>query len=252
MCSDEGSDQPYCSATCTLSADCIRAGSPLALDCEVGTGECFLPCDFDETRGSGLDLEICATGRRFAPCSTQPPASACLVCGCEPFGGGTCIVGMGCVVPRANGEECTVDAQCVSGSCHRDTELCGNPRPMGDACTVDAECASSNCSTDGLTTSPGVCNQPLGSRCTGPMSGRNRTETCTNCLIDFGADAGICLREDCAPGTAPTCPSFAGHEFECALGADDTYGCFEVCEDEFDDCFYDSFSCYRAGDYCRS
>jgi len=124
---------------------------------------------------------------------------------------------------------------------------------MGETCLADSDCSSSNCSTDGDITMVGHCNQALGSSCEpgSDAAGSHETATCTNCYQTFFAGGGVCLRRACDLENAPTCPSFGGHDFNCAMSTSGGYNCFERCEDEFDSCFNALRYCYRAGDYCR-
>lgn len=248
MCIDTASYESYCTATCTSASDCGSATSDLT--CDTVGGACVRRCGTGTTSGSGASTQLCVSGL-FVACSTLDAVSHCDTCGCAPYGGGVCIAGMGCVTPEADGSACTLDAQCSSGVCYRDTHTCGAPRGMGGVCHVDAECSTSNCSTDGNTSMAGVCNQRLGSSCTAPTTGNTRTATCTDCLITFGNSSGVCLRDACDPTNAPTCPDFDGHTFECAQSTNGTNHCYETCPDTFHRCFYDTVSCFRAGDFCR-
>jgi hypothetical protein len=248
MCVDTNASSSYCTVTCTADANCATTNPNYDLFCDTSAGHCARQCLQGQTQGSGASLALCMAGS-FVACSTMDPASACTACTCAPFGGGTCVMGMGCVHPQADGSACTTDAMCSSGACYRDTHVCGAPRATGMPCVVDAECASQNCSTDGITSTPGHCNQGLGTQCS-QTAGGFVTPTCNYCVVVAGA-GGTCLRDHCSTPSAG-CPVFANHEFRCAAGGSDGYEhCFEWCPSDIHTCFYNTLSCYQANDYCR-
>ena len=159
--------------------------------------------------------------------------------------------GGGAIVPqRFRTIASTLDAQCSSGACLRDSGTCGKPRATGEPCSVDAGCVTANCSTDGVETTVGHCNEELGTTCSASAAGHNVTATCNDCLVAVGATTGVCLRSDCDPVDAGHCATFAGHEFQCAESTDRMYRCHEVCADEFDDCFDSTAFCGGNGDFC--
>lgn len=241
--------------TCVANADC-ESGACAASDrfctqecsgtCPAGyvcgpSGFCERPCSTGSTQGSGASREICVDGL-YVACSTRDAASACASCGCEPFGGGTCAEGSGCIVPQPDGSPCTSNVGCTSGTCYRDTSVCGPPRAMGEPCTLDSECETQNCSTDGDYSSPGVCNQELGTECTG----FGRTATCTNCFEWDSILPAVCAREHCGPDAA--CPQLGVSErvWSCELSTDGSQRCYEQCDPE------SSYRCFDSGDFCRS
>ena len=201
--------------------ECSGDSCPTSFVCG-SSGLCGRTCTDGRTQGSGASEEICVGGA-FVACSTQDAASACSVCGCEPFGGGTCMEGTGCVVGQPDGTACTMAIECTSGACYHDTSTCGAPRATGEACLVDSDCATQNCSTDGDTSTPGVCNQELGSDC----SGGRQTDTCTNCIA-YSSSSSICGRRHCGPEAA--CPQLGGRTWSCEMSTDGTQRCAEQCD----------------------
>lgn len=252
MCIETNFTRSYCSAPCSAASDCTGADVPLVLTCDTAAGNCVHVCLSGQTQGSGAGTQICGSGGLFVACSSLDAVSSCDACGCEPFGGGTCVAGMGCVMPQPDGAACTIDAQCTSGACLRDTHQCGAPRAMGGACHVDAECATHNCSTDGNASMAGVCNQSLGTPCTQDASGSRHTATCTDCQVSFDYPGGVCFRAACDPTNAPNCQDFDNHPFQCAAGGTDgRYHCYETCSSTIHRCYYSTYACYEVGDYCR-
>lgn len=230
-CAPEG----FCTEECSEGSSC-------GLGYVCGTsGLCVTACPDGSTQGAGADRQICVDGF-YVACSSGDAASTCSRCGCEPFGGGTCVAGSGCVIAQPDGSPCTTDIGCTSGACHRDTGTCGPPRAIGEPCTVDAECETGNCSTDGDPTTAGVCNQELGSECTG----FDRTETCTNCLRWDSILPAVCAREHCGPGAE--CPQLGDSRrvWSCEQSTDGAYRCYEQCN------FEGSYNCFDGNDFCRS
>lgn len=205
-----------CTADCTAGAAC---GTGTV--CEPDLGYCTSPCAERSVTGSGESAEVCVSGL-YQACSSQSDVSFCDVCGCAPFGGGTCIEGRGCVVPREDGATCEADFECAGGTCFRDTQTCGSPRAMGEPCRADAECETDNCSNEGDVATEGVCNQPLGSSCTRGSS------TCSRCVIS-GFEVGVCSRDACDPTHAPNCPTAEGYRWECERTTEGGHACFQVC-----------------------
>jgi hypothetical protein len=237
MCENIGS-RLGCTRSCDAATPCPLGGVGGPFVCG-GEGFCVEACEGGEIQGEGASRMICLDGM-FVPCSTADPAAQCALCGCEPFGGGNCVDGTGCVTPRPDGEPCTVGAECVSGGCHRETLTCGPLREIGEPCSVDADCASENCSTDGDETRIGRCNVPLGSDC------ESGTDTCNFCLTSLGG--GFCMRRRCDPEDAPNCASTTEHPFECVANDEGGYSCFERCPMGDDGI---GWRCLISGEFCR-
>ncbi len=240
-CAEDGEcESGVCGAEGFCTEECSGSSCPAGYRCDA-SGVCVTACSEGSTQGSGVGREICVDGS-FVACSTGDAASTCAACGCEPFGGGTCVAGTGCVVPQPDGSPCTADVGCTSGACYRDTSTCGPPRAMGEPCTVDAECETHNCSTDGDPTVAGVCNQELGSEC----AGFGRTETCTNCLHYDSILAPVCAREHCGPEAA--CPQLGDSRrvWSCELSTDGTHRCDERCDPE------SAYNCFDSGAFCHT
>lgn len=224
---------------CTV--ECDGAGCATGTVCDDGLGYCVSVCRSGDPRGTGEATEVCIDGD-YQPCSAQSEVEFCNVCGCEPFGGGTCVAGRGCVVQRADGEACTEDFECSGGKCFV-AGTCGSPRTLGEACRVDEECRSGNCSTDGDSSVDGVCNQELGTSCdAAPAS----IPTCTECLaIDIRGERGVCSRRNCDPTNAPECLRFDGRRWSCVATTSGRHACFENCG------FDPSYRCFDNSDYCE-
>jgi hypothetical protein len=210
--------------------------------CDPDLGYCTTPCTAGTISGSGETTEVCRAGL-FQACSAQDDVAFCDVCGCAPFGGGTCVDDHGCIELRADGETCSADFECRGGVCYRDGNTCGTRRAMGEGCRVDAECTSGNCSTDGDVTAEGVCNQPLGSACDASSS---TSATCTRCIAtDFIGDRGMCSRRACDPEHAPECPQLTERSWECVRTTSGGHACFEDCSRD------DYYRCLESGDFCQ-
>lgn len=234
-----------CSAACTNASECESDAHGLICS---PAGMCERRCaSFGaSSRSFAGGLHYCVDGD-WASCAAADPVEACASCGCDVFGGGTCVEGIGCVVPRGAGEACTEQYECAAGLvCHGDDGQCGARRAMGEPCSIDAQCSTSNCSTDGAEGAVGVCNQALGTACV------RGSGTCTDCYIRrgglLGGNEGVCLRRACDPDRAPTCPHFGNHEFECARTNAGGHGCFERCPHPDVSVGH---QCLRQGLYCR-
>jgi len=157
-------------------------------------------------------------GGVLVACATLTDAQ-CQQCGCEPFGGGTCVAGVGCVQPMPDGSACTRAADCTH-VCDPETHTCITARAMGMACHYDAQCTTSNCSNDGEIGTAGVCNPMLGSTCM-------HANDCTECVgWDSTFQSGFCSRARCDPTNAPSCPSL----WVCEAGSDGAHHCYETCD----------------------
>ncbi|MCC6874404.1 MAG: hypothetical protein IT378_08895 [Sandaracinaceae bacterium] len=232
-----------CTTECSPESPCPVAGTR-RLACG-GEGLCVLACTDGTTSGSGAQTRLCVDGL-FVDCAGLDPAMACTACGCGPFGGGRCTTG-GCVLPQPDGTSCTLDVECASGACYRDSQTCGSPRAMGEPCRVDAECADRNCSTDGDQTATGVCNQPLGSAC----RGAGGSATCTRCIVgpfSISGD-GFCSRAFCDPVDANHCPTSGRRVWGCAESVDGRHRCYETCYEGEE---YPTYSCLDPIDSCRN
>ncbi len=219
------SSDRFCTTTCSAASPCPRSSSGQAFVCGEA-GECVRPCTLGATQGSGASLELCQASGTFAACSGLDEATSCQACGCEPFGGGRCTPGVGCEIPLADGMACTRDTQCTSGTCYRDTDVCGPKRALRAACSADVECESANCSTNGDETLVGRCNVRFGQSCT-------REDPCDDCE---GADpalftTGRCLRTTCNPTNA-RCGTIDRAQFECVESTDGMFRCYQRCSEE--------------------
>ncbi len=228
----------YCTVECGSNADCAMGSRTLFCSPD---GMCEAPCVEGRTEDYAGGRYLCRMGE-YEACAGLEPASACEACGCEAFGGGVCVDGVGCVTPQPDGSACSGDYECTEGRCA--DGICEAPRAMGEACADDEDCATRNCSTDGRAGVMGVCNQELGTSC------RDGSTTCSRCI--FGRSSfngeGICSRENCDPINAPNCPSLrGGRRWTCHPTTEGTHACFEVCDD--DDVLY---SCFRARNNCRN
>ena len=123
---------------------------------------------------------------------------------------------------------------------------------MGGACLVDADCSTANCSTNGISTTPGVCFQRLGTLC------ERASTTCQRCLGADALSSGICSRDRCDPADAPNCPSYMDHRFECEVSVNPgEFYCYERClpdadgETRFHNCFDVFDTCSGGGSFCR-
>lgn len=146
----------FCTETCSTSVTC-----PDATVCGPD-GTCQRPCSEGSGQGSGASREICVAGL-FVACSDRDAVADCDVCGCEPFGGGVCLAGRGCVPPAPDGTACTTAGECESGVCYGDTHVCGAPRGDGEMCGAATDCASDRCFADTGTCGP---PRPDGGACT--------------------------------------------------------------------------------------
>ena len=68
--------------------------------------------------------------------------------------GGDCADGLNCVdgtceAPHAEGEQCTISADCQEGLGCDSSGTCATPKEAGEPCQVRADCASRNCADDG-------------------------------------------------------------------------------------------------------
>ena len=114
---------------------------------------------------------------------------------------------------------------CASGLCsaYMGCFELGEP---GDACFRDQECATLHCSTDGITTSAGVCLLAIGAPCAEFMAEPH----CDRCIQ--GPSGSWCQRQTCHE-VRGACSA----EYACRLNTMGTRTCFERCD-------------YSAGDAC--
>ena len=231
-----------CTEECSAAMPCAPVGGSPRI-CSAA-GICSEPCDERAVVDAGAGRQICADGV-FVACSTRDAIADCDVCGCEPFGGGACLTGRGCVMPQADGATCTVDAECMSGLCYRDTNVCGAPRAQGEPCVLDVDCETDNCSTDGDETSTGTCLQAFETEC----DGFGMTATCNDCMRFDSILGSVCARERCDPVDAP-CPQLGDPRrvWSCERSMDGVFRCFERCDPTTGyRCFEDSRTCRSSG-----
>jgi hypothetical protein len=114
---------------------------------------------------------------------------------------------------------------------------------MGDPCTADDDCATENCSNDGDATTPGHCNQMLGTSC---MGASGPTATCTRCNRIDSFSNGICMRTACAPITHDHCPQLTDRVWECVSSVDGLHHCYETCPRD------GIYSCYDPFTFCNN
>lgn len=234
-----GQCEPDRTSTTVCTQSCVSdVGCPGDLFCL--SGFCHSGCRDGETMGTGASRQLCVDAE-FRACAELDDVAQCDVCGCEAFGGGVCLDGMGCTILVDAGGSCTVDAVCADGVCYQDTSTCGAPRAIGEPCIADAECASSNCGADGSGVA-GVCNQELGSSC--GLTVRGRTDTCSRCIPAQFGDS-ICSRDSCDPENTNSCIVGGARRWECARRTDGTHGCFETCTDA-------RYFCFDPSDICRN
>lgn len=230
MCSGSpvASDR-ICTTPCSAASPCPVSLRGQSFVCGAA-GECVRPCPLGATQGVGASRELCQSSGFFAACSGLDEATSCEACGCEPFGGGTCTVGVGCEIPLANGMACTRDTQCTSGTCYRDTNVCGPKRALRAPCSADVECESANCSTNGDETMVGRCNVRFGQAC-------RLEDPCDDCRdIDVILRTGRCFRRTCNPTNA-LCGRIDIAQFDCVESTDGMYRCFQQCSMETG-CYY--------------
>jgi len=140
-----------CTDNCASSAECVPTIDGGRRVCG-GEGVCIDPCTDGNYGEAGGQPAVCIDGV-FVACATADE-TYCGACGCDLFGGGVCIDGNRCVAPRADGEGCTVDEECQSELCYRDSSVCGPPRPDGETCSQDLECMSALCYPSSSTCGP--------------------------------------------------------------------------------------------------
>lgn len=254
--------QPVCSEPCTAGASCPSAPDDPLLTCREGD-VCGPRCTF---AGVQADFQ-CDSDGTVRSCAAGNDVADCSVCGCSYFGGGRCVVGMGCIDPLPAGATCTVDDVCESFLCRPDTGVCTAPIPdggacpadeycvsricgaggsclspgnLGAACREDRECASAHCSTDGNTSMVGTCEIGVGRAC-GTLISMNDPD----CSLCRGAGFGnLCFRENCNDTNA-RCPS----DWACRDTADGGTACFERCDPDrpFSGCAVSTAQCSSNG-----
>jgi hypothetical protein len=128
---------------CTSNADCNDNNVCTTDTCNVGTGACAntansLPC---------TDNNICTVGDACGggTCNPGPLNScndflSCTVDSCDPAGAGD-----GCVNDTVDGDACTSNADCATGTC---VDGVGGACDPGDACVCDCNDAQTTCPPD--------------------------------------------------------------------------------------------------------
>ena len=181
VCESWSDGTTRCTAACSTDVPC-----PVSLD-DSPEYTC------NPARGGGLCDVLCTDGAlveddnatyvcldsEFFDCGEATAAEGCSLCGCEPYGGGVCVPGTGCVEPAVNGTVCSDPRECISGTCGYATMICQDPAALAAPCFADEDCASRNCSNDGNHAIEGVCNMPFGEICEGAAN-------CNRCV---GANA---------------------------------------------------------------
>ncbi len=164
-------------------------------------GICRGVCTPGAVMGAGAAREICV-GNVFVACSTRDSITDCAACGCEPFGGGVCVAGRGCVPPAPDGTACASSGECTSGLCYSDTNVCGQPRADGETCGAASDCQASRCFED-----TGTCGPP---RADGEACSSGADCVSESCLSDETCGApramgGACLDDaDCETSNCST------------------------------------------------
>lgn len=206
-----------------------------------------LPCPED----LACETELCDPTTRVC----VEPAPAGSICTLDRYCASTlCDLDIGfCVDPAPAGSACASDRFCESNICDPTTHQCVALLPLGadcdgdrfcasglcsaymgcfelgepgDACFRDQECATLHCSTDGITTSAGVCLLAIGAPCAEFMAEPH----CDRCIQ--GPSGSWCQRQTCHE-VRGACSA----EYACRLNTMGTRTCFERCD-------------YSAGDAC--
>ncbi len=195
LCEEIGTGRPACTEACDAESSC-----PAPFVCGPDA-ICVAACTEGATMGSGATRRVCRDDV-FVACSAQDPVTNCAACGCEPFGGGMCRTGRGCVPPAPDGTACASGSECASGVCFSDTRVCGAARADGDACTVSTDCSSALCFADtSLCGSPRADGQP----CT--RAGDCAAGSCLSTMLCGAPTAmgGACrIDSDCATRNCST------------------------------------------------
>jgi hypothetical protein len=237
-----------CTAACSTDVPC-----PVSLD-DSPEYTC------NPARGGGLCDVLCTDGAlveddnatyvcldsEFFDCGEATAAEGCSLCGCEPYGGGVCVPGTGCVEPAVNGTVCSDPRECISGTCGYATMICQDPAALAAPCFADEDCASRNCSNDGNHAIEGVCNMPFGEICEGAAN-------CNRCVGANAFHDGWCVRGSCNPADPAPCATAINtggegtRDWVCRSTMDGGDYCFETCRVGPDFIY----NCLAAGDICH-
>jgi hypothetical protein len=203
---------PFCTRDCNTNSDCGNHGTCFAGTCIPACTTGGLECD---QYGSA-----CAITDQAHPESSRGCLGACVpgsdagVNSCR--GSGMCDPYVGFCTDMAapgadNGDPCTTDNDCRSGTCFPETTTAGPTGYIGGYCVSNGRVPSSSALT-GTTLPQSTC--PDGSAIlpdTGQVEGDVGTcyKTCAttqDCRAGYACTLGICTPEDCS-AAGNTCPS---------------------------------------------
>ncbi len=200
--------------------ECSGDSCPTSFVCG-SSGLCGRTCTDGRTQGSGASEEICVGGA-FVACSTQDAASACSVCGCEPFGGGTAWRGR----DARSGSRTVRPARWPSSA---RPALATTTRAHVGRRVRRARPVSSTRIARRRTAAPtGTLRPPACATRSSARTARGAaTDTCTNCIA-YSSSSSICGRRHCGPEAA--CPQLGGRTWSCEMSTDGTQRCAEQCD----------------------